>query len=80
MSSGEQKNKDDTYDTSKNNVTPISHDPSKQNGNPGMGEKSKWKMAPELIISVVISNTKDGNLTNSGCNIFTSELHVWQCS
>ena len=45
-----------------------------------MGEKSKWKMAPQNIISAVTSKTKDGNLTNSRSNIFTSEPQIRQLS
>ena len=59
MSSGERKKKDDTNDTPNNEVATIYHNPSKYNDNPGMGEKSKWKMAPQLIISAVISKTQD---------------------
>ena len=33
-------------ETFNNKVTPRSHDPSKYNYNPGMGEKSKWKISP----------------------------------
>ena len=41
-----------------------------------MEEISKWKMAPQLIISSVTSNKQYGNLTNSGDNILTSIPHV----
>ena len=44
-----------------------------------MGDIFKWKMAPQLIISAVTSNTQDGNLTNSGANILTSGPHGRQC-
>ena len=76
MSSGDQKKIYETYDISKNKNNPISHYPSKHIDNPGIGEKSKWKMFPQLIISAVTSKTKDVNLTNYGSNIFTSEPHV----
>ena len=59
MSSGEQKKKDDTVDTSNNKVTPRSHDPSNYNYSPVMGEKYKWKMDPQIIISAVTSKTQD---------------------
>ena len=59
MSSGERKKKDDTDDTSKNEVSPISHNPSKYNDNPVMEEKSKWKMPPQLITSAVTPKTKN---------------------
>ena len=68
MSSGERKKADDT------------NDPSKCNDNSGMGESSKWKMEPQLIISAVTSKTQDGNLTNSGYNIPTSGPHGRRCS
>ena len=45
-----------------------------------MGEVSKWKMAPQLIIRAVTSKTQDGKLTNSGYNISTSGPHVQLCS
>ena len=67
MSSGE-RNKG--YDT---------NDPPKYNNNSGMGETSKWKMAPHIIISAVTSKTQDGNLTNSGANISTSGTNGQQC-
>ena len=68
MSSGERKK---GYDT---------NDPPKYNNNSGMGEISKWKMAPHIIISAVTSKTQDGNLTNSGSNIPTSGPHGRRCS
>ena len=63
MSSEERKKGDDT------------DDPSECNENVGMGDSSKRKMAPQLIISAVTSKKQDGNLTNSGANISTSEPH-----
>ena len=59
MSSGECKNKHDTHYNSNNKVTPSSHDPSNYNDNTGMVEKSKRKMAPQLVISAVTSKTQD---------------------
>ena len=59
MSSRDKNNKDDTDDTSNNEVTHISHDPPNYNINPGMGVKSKWKVAPQLIISAAATNTQD---------------------
>ena len=55
MASREKNKKDDTNDTSNNYITPSSHDPYKYKYNPGMGEKYKWKMVPQLIISAVTS-------------------------
>ena len=80
MSSGDQKKKDDTNYTSKQNITSISHNAYKYNTNTCMVDKSKCKMAPKLIISAVTSNTQDDNITNSGANIFTSGLHGRQSS
>ena len=59
VSSGEQKKKDDTNDTSNNEVTPIYHYPYEYNDNPGMGDKYKCKMAPQLIMSSVKPKTQD---------------------
>ena len=37
-----------------------------------------WVVAPNLIISVDTSKKQDGNLTDSGANISTSEPHgLW---
>ena len=69
MSSGERKNKDDTDDTSNSKVAPSYHNISKYNKNPGMGEKSNWKISPQLIISAVTYRTQDGNITDSRSNI-----------
>ena len=80
MLSGEQENKYDTDDTSNNKVTPSSHDTSNYNDNPGMGEKYKLKMAPQLIISAVTSKTQDVNLTNSWSKISTSGFHWYKWS
>ena len=63
MSSGE-RNKIDNTDN-----------PSKYNDNASMVGSSKRKMAPQIIISTVASKTQDGNLTDSGANIFTIGLH-----
>ena len=40
-----------------------------------MGEKYKWEMPTQLIISAVTSNQKDGNITNPGATISTGGHH-----
>ena len=48
-----------------------------------MGERSKWKISPQLIISDVTSKTNYGKLTESGSNctnILTSGTHGRRCS
>ena len=68
MSSGKREKGGDT------------NNPFEYNYNTGMGESSKWKMAPQKIISVVTSKTQYGNLTDSGANILTSGTYGRQCS
>ena len=57
----------------------VTNDTSECNKNTGMEESSNWKMAPQLIISDVTSNTQDRNLTDSVYNISTSGPHGRQC-
>ena len=80
ISSGDRKNKYNNGHTPNNKVTPSSHDPSKNNDNPGIGDKCKWKMDPQLIISAVTSNTQNGNITKSRANIYTIGPHGYRCS
>ena len=60
ISSWEQNKGDDTDDLSKCNE------------NAGMGESSRWEVAPKPIISAVTSKTHDVNLTDPGAKILTS--------